>query len=993
MSGKTEGVERLKARFEGESVARILRDFYHVPALAAVMLFMLWVRMQSYDAFTRGKQVLLSGNDAYYHLREVGYTVRHWPTTMPFDPWTRFPYGTTAGQFGTLYDQLMATAALLVGLGSPTDRQIALVVLVTPAVVGALVALPVYFIGERLHGRVAGLFSVVVLAFLPGGFLVRSTVGFADHQVAEVFFQALALLGVLVAVEVVERELPVYEQILDRDLDGLRRPLLWSALGGVTVFLYMWVWPPGVVFVGILGVFFVVMLSADYVRGRSPEHVAIAGVGTTVVAGLLWIPRIGTLSFTPTSPSPVHTLLAFGVAIGCVFMAGLARYWDGLDVDRRFYPVAVLGLVVVGFGLLAVVLPGLFSTVQTNLNRAFLFGASQQTLTISEAQPTPGVTGQNVLGWNFGVIASALYQRFGLAAFTAALLIPVLSLSAFTDENRVAGRALVAVWSVMTLLMMLTQVRFGYYFALVVAVLNGWAFGRVVDVVDLPSITDRLGDVQGYQVMAVLTAVLLILGPLVPPFAVSSQQEFQQAQQSNSPTPQFVVFAGQSGPSGALWNESGTWMQDNTPEPGTYYGSGGEAMELYGTYEESDDFEYPEGAYGVMSWWDYGHWITVLGERIPHANPFQQNPRTASAFFQAQSEERAELILEAIPNLRDRQERVYPPAGEPMSNETLRRYAENATAQQRGEDVRYVMIDDQTAAEKYRAITSWAGPGWSAYSRSARYQVRGQNVTVDTLTGEYRETMLYKLYYLDANGLEHYRLVREEESYALVGGLTNGQNSAPQTSRTIYRQWSQEAENTSRLLTRGRVFGQATQVGQGGLYAYDAHIESELKTFERVPGATVTGRLTDGNVSDRTVTVRVPLETHTGRQFSYSQRVITDEDGRFEVTVPYSTDEAVGTNNGGTDAAVTATGPYSVRVGLGFSTTEAGTFEVTETAVYEGDTVDAGDIALPESESESGSGSGSMSNAGDGDDNASVTRTDVPSATAPVSPFSGAVRP
>ena len=97
---------------DGESVLDLFNDYYHIPALAVVFTLMLWVRLQTYDAFVRDGQVVFSGNDAWYHLRQVKYTVRNWPFTMPFDPWTGFPYGTMAGQFGTLYDQLVATAAL-----------------------------------------------------------------------------------------------------------------------------------------------------------------------------------------------------------------------------------------------------------------------------------------------------------------------------------------------------------------------------------------------------------------------------------------------------------------------------------------------------------------------------------------------------------------------------------------------------------------------------------------------------------------------------------------------------------------------------------------------------------------------------------------------------------------------------------------------------------------------------------------------------------------
>lgn len=76
------------------------------------------------------------------------------------------------------------------------------------------------------------------------------------------------------------------------------------------------------------------------------------------------------------------------------------------------------------------------------------------------------------------------------------------------------------------------------------------------------------------------------------------------------------------GPGAATqWNGSPTWMQSNTPAEGEL-GDESNRMEYYGTYEYTDGFDCPDDAYGVTSWWDYGHWTTVLGERAPNANPF-----------------------------------------------------------------------------------------------------------------------------------------------------------------------------------------------------------------------------------------------------------------------------------------------------------------------------------------------------------------------------------
>src|SRR6056297_3601892 len=179
--------------FDISNALRDIRRWYHIPTLVVLLAFMLWVRVRGWQNFYRDGQVLLSGNDAWYHLRQTSYTVNNWPQTMPFDPWTYFAYGTSQSQFGTLFDQLMATAALIVGLGDPSQQTVATTVLFAPAVFGTLVAIPVYFAGKRLGGRFGGLVSVLVLALSTGGFLTRSLVGFSDHQVGEALFQMIAV--------------------------------------------------------------------------------------------------------------------------------------------------------------------------------------------------------------------------------------------------------------------------------------------------------------------------------------------------------------------------------------------------------------------------------------------------------------------------------------------------------------------------------------------------------------------------------------------------------------------------------------------------------------------------------------------------------------------------------------------------------------------------------------------------------------------------------
>jgi len=838
-----------------ESLVDLAQRWYQVPALAVMMLYMLWVRFQSYDSVVRDDTVYFIGNDAYYHYRETMFAVENWLSTMPFDPWTQFPFGTSTGQFGTLFDQLIAAGILVVGLGSPGDRQAAILFAIAPAVLGTLCAIPVYYLGKRLSDRLGGLFAVLVLALLPGMFLLRSVVGFTDHHVAEVLFQTIAVLTMMVALTVAEREKPVFEQFRDGDWSGLRPTLKWSALAGFALALYLWTWPPGVVLVGIFGAFFAIALTVDVIQGRSPEHVAIVGAISLTVGAVLVLPTIDQIGFTgPTTMSLLHIALALAVAAGCVFLAWLARVWERQGRDTQTYPIAVGAIGAAGIVVGMLVVPDVMTTIWRQVERSLLMGQSDAALTIQEAQTTPQQTGGAM---------NYMFRNYGFTYLVALVGFGWLVLGSFTMPDRYRSEhLLVAVWAVFATMMALSQVRFHYYLAPVVAVLNAVALRGALSLLGVPSF-DRVKEVEPYQVMAVAAAILLIVFPLAVTFGAGANAY----QQANARGPGSVT----------TWDDSLDWMDSNTPEPGTYGGED-EEFAYYGSYSQTDDFDYPEGTYGVMSWWDYGHWITVEGERPAVANPFQQGARTASGFFQAQSEERANLLLDAQPASQDTEGRIAD-----MEADELREIANSSTAQQAGEDTRYVMIDDEMAGQKFWAINQWTSPP----------SVDG---VVRPGTEQYQNTMMNRLYFQDANGLSNYRLVHENERFSVVGALPTG--SGGQT-------W---ATTGPRAQGWNQTLGTRAQIQRSGM---QASVESTVKTYERVDGATLTGEAEP----NQTVVAAVELQTNAGRPFLYAQEVQTGEDGSFSITVPYATNDELGTNDGYTDSAVDATGEYRIVAG------------------------------------------------------------------------------
>ncbi|ELZ17693.1 oligosaccharyl transferase, archaeosortase A system-associated [Natrinema limicola] len=916
MSTDTEHVE------EGTdtSLLESWRNWYHLPVLGVVMLFMLWVRTQSYDRFvTDDGTPAFAGIDSWYHWRTINWTAENYPHTMPYEIWTGFPTGQYVGQFGTLYDQLIVTAAMIVGLGDPSQQTLYTVSLLAVPVMATLVAVPVFYAGRRLGGTLGGLVSVLVIALSTGQFLSRSTVGQLDHQAVEPLFMAIAVVAMMVAVTVGEREKPIYELAADRDWDALRTPALYSGLAGLALAIYIWVWPAAVLLIGIFGVFFAVQLCLDYVRGVSPDHVAFVGavsLGVTAIVTTLLIeqPGLGVTHFGYLQP-----LTAILVAAGCVFMAWLAREWNNQGIERRYYPVAIGGIAVAVLLVMWLAVPSLYNTLIGNLTSRLLpLNPSEATLTVVEAQPPDD-------------FFNRVFQEFGSAFYTMLAGLAFLAIRPLFGRKFRAEHALVIVWSLFLISMAATQVRFMYYLVLAVAIVNAAFVAELVQLfnLDLESGLNSVKSLETYQVVAVVLVVVLLFAPLLPPLAQAggTAWEVGEATGPNSDA--------------TTWEASNEWLQENTPAPGNYGGAdNADKLDYYGTYTPGDgDFEYPEGAYGVMSWWDYGHLITTQAERIPHSNPFQQNARSSSAFLTAESEDRGELVLDGIA------------AGEPVADRSTEELQQAVSGDNSDEQLRYVMIDYAMAGGKFGAITQWTGPDYGYYVTPEDYS--GQPISADEVGqvfGDlpYDDTMTSKLYFDDAEDMEHYRLVHENTdpgttffvSYAQVsdGQVVHiGENGQP----------VQPGQGQPAVVVNRRVSQQTLlQLRNSPNYqVFDAKSTAAVKTFERVEGATISGTIGDSvsNADNATVAATAELETNSGRTFNYTQRADLAADGSFELTVPYATNDERSVEDGYTNSSVEATGNYSVSVvatGDGEPTYYSGETAVSEPAVVDGDSVD-----------------------------------------------------
>jgi dolichyl-diphosphooligosaccharide--protein glycosyltransferase len=953
-------------------IVYILRTHYPKAVLSVVVGVMLWIRLQAYDQFIRGGEVYLSGNDAWYHLRQVTYTARNWPSTMQLDPWTGFPTGFVAGQFGTLFDQLIATAALIIGLGDPSQELIARTVLVAPAVFGALVALPTYAIGKRLGGRLGGMFAAIVLMLLPGTFLRRGLVGFTDHNIAEPLFMLTAVFVTMIALTVAHRERPVWELVVDRDINALRGPLKWSVLAGVAIAFYMWVWPPGVLLIGITGVYVFVQMLSAFTSDDSPEHIAfVAGVSMPIVAVLMAV-QISQPGFSVTGFTLLQVLLPLAVGGGAVFLAWLARVWGKQNLERTGYPVAAGGLVAVSLALLSIVLPGLLDNIVGNLLNTVGFSAGAESRTIGEAQPflDPGIlqrrgltaSGRIVseyglaffsgllasvwlvakplitagdarkLGYavgSLGVIAliflvpaipDGLGGAFGIeSSLISLLIVSGLALGAILQADYEPEILFILVWAAFITSAAFTQVRFNYYLAPGVAIMNAYLVGQLVNSKYLGiSGVQRLRDIDGYQALAVIATVLLILGPvLLVPISVGggTTQTSWEAAENTGPG------------SVTVWDESLGWMQTNTPEEGNLGGAGNtDQLEYYEKYQLSDDFEYPAGAYGVMSWWDYGHWITVRGERIPVANPFQQNANVAANFLLAPNETQSENVLTsqstegnrtryvmvdwqmATPGSKFGAPTVFYDAEENVSRSdflrTMYRFDDSNRGQFLGTfPLRTDRFYDSTMTKLYYYHGSARAPSPIVVDWEPRQVQTGSGEGV-TLPSNPQGQDSFVRTFDNMSAAEAYV---EEDGTAQIGGLGSFPTQRVEALEHYRLVRMSQTTARDRIL---RTVGRGAQIAGANPRATVPSNPAWLKTFERVPGATIEG---SGAPANTTVTASTELRIPTTNStFTYTQQAETNDDGEFEMTVPYATADydEYGPENGYTDVSVRATSPY-----------------------------------------------------------------------------------
>ena len=862
------------------SIAKF-RNIVLIALLAVFTAFALWVRMLPADGLFTETLPNLLGNDPWYMLRQIEAMTANSLQYPWFDPMTFYPYGTD-NFWGPLFPMIGSIMCIIAGASTRYD--IMYVSSTLPALMGAATVVLMYFVGTKVEDRKTGIITALFTAIVAGQFLYRSLFGFVDHHVAETFFGAIFCL-IYIAYIAYVREHPIDFA----DKESLKIPALIAVLCGIAYVMGLANMPTMILYALIAAIYTGLQFIWDRVNGKTTEYLVLLNTVTFVVAILgFFVIGLHHAGMSLARYSLGHPVAYIALIIATLVLYGIER---GLkDKPLSYYAGAIAGMCVAGFLFVIFVTPEIYNFVIDGLYS--FFGYSATLLTIQEAKHLEfdGAWAS----FNFGLILMVL--GFITAAYR------------FLKEYK-QTYLFVIIWSLMMLYATTIQIRYEYYLAVNIALLGGifvaWAaeyglkdlmllIGIKPEKSEKPAeaevaednADDNAANAAGKKskkaakkakpVAKKEHANTLAAGVLIFAILVSIPFIYYSGTQDVA-----LGIAMKNGGMTPDWEEALSWMGENTPDTGIDY---------YGIYTRSS-YENPEEAYGVMTWWDYGHWITFISKRAPNSNPFQEGvagKNGAAAYFVLKDEAASNAILDNL-------------------------------------DTRYVITDAEMDTAKFWAMCTWynSSAGTGPYQQTFAMINPDKSISTGNLyTEKYYNTMISRLHNLDGSMVDPSAVYYVEYVDGSLYSIPIPIVTAAQEMNYTEAKAAADAYNANaRAGTGAGVYSLSLTDPSGEVPALEhyrlihespsspfsnARNVKYVKVFEYVKGAKIKG---DGIID-------IDLESDQGRKFTYSQR---STDGYF--TVPYST---TGDNYG-----TRVLSDYRIR-----GTTQ--TFKVSEDAVMNG---------------------------------------------------------
>jgi dolichyl-diphosphooligosaccharide--protein glycosyltransferase len=773
----------------------------------------LWLRFLPMEQIIDGPVQKLVFMDSWYSMHQIEQITANYPDYAWFDPMTAYPVGKDV-DWGPLFPFLCASVCVLFGaLARPENMIIASYI---PPILFLLIIPVVWHLGKMTGGEKTGWIAAILLPVISGELLYRSFYGYLDHHVTESLFSTLfitLIIALLVTISSIQKNL------------FTKKSIIIAISAGIVYFLGLMNIQTMVLFAAVCALIF--LIHAFILRNKDNLfilflHACIIFVTFSVMYLLFGLAHDG-ISLTRYSIGHVLVVLSLPLELG--FLTLFAHLLK--DKPPYYYIGAVIGAIAAGYALITTLIPEIAVHVSRSFQYFFFFSYAESF--INEMQMWDPVR-----AWN----------SYNIALFLAlaGIIICIIRLVRSYQPALMAS----LVWGLTLMYATLMHVRYEYYVSVVIVLFSAITLSALYSKIasgyqsgksSKKAPVSTPGQIKYHGIAVVGIIILLITGLSFQTMVVVAGKEMSQISMSND------------------WADSLVWLSDNTPDPGVGFDK------IY----QKTEFSYPDEAYGILSWWDYGHWITFLGKRIPVSSPFQDNVPPVAKFLSTRSEEDADKHANSV-------------------------------------GAKYVITDYATVTTKFAALPLWGYGKDSISQYEETYYIKsdqaGRYDPVNIGKQPYFESTAVKLHLFDGSytqGLGGTLIEIEERpmsggSFKLIG------KASP-----ISADDAEKIVNSERqVIGLNKITEPITDIPALGHYRliYESPTTvlsarpyeiKEVKIFERVRGYTYPG---EG-------TIELPIVTNQGRNFTWQQKSIN---GTF--TLPYSTK--------GNPYDVKSTGPYRI---------------------------------------------------------------------------------
>lgn len=732
--------------------------------------------------------------DAWYIIRQIDLASHSHCAYTWFDPFTSYPGGGFIhwGPFLPILGSLLTVCTKSTELSAMISWTSWI-----PVIIAMLIVPFVFYFGRHLQGDLCGIAAAFLIAVIPGSYLIRSLYGYVDHHILESFFMLLYACVFSSFLHNIIKEETSSSQYKTALTGGIVTGVI---LGLGMINAQTMICAAGISTLCILVMGYHLLQSHTDIKPLIFYMICFSSIGALITIGGL----------SPVSIFFNPRFLAGSLllpALCAIFFGILQILWREKNLPDTWIFPAIAGTVIGGYLAGHILVPDAINSIQ----RDIIGIASPASSSIAIAEYLP--LSPDIAFFNYHIMLI--------------LLIPGLLLLLHEwIRNKNFFALYLMIWTTITSILTIVNTRYEILFAIPLTITTAYAISRLFFFEKKNTDPSETKVTIWQKRPTALIALILLIGT----FGLSLCISVMVATADYNYQP---YIASED------WVEGLLWMKNATPDPGVNY------YQIY----HADSFRYPDAAYGVLSWWDYGHWITTIAHRMAVTNPFLAHVDMAAQFFMSREEKTADKIS-----------------------------ADN--------DIRYIITDADmlfdTMQMMIRVYSPEATPGQYMGLLFVNDST-GKPVTAIGYREPFYESMVTRLHVFDGTGVNGERKMLKQERTPIPGTdmrVIFPGDPDPEISDSIIRPLKDmEALQHYRLIWESNT----------SLSTTDEHDIRKVKIFERVPGAIIQGQ----------GTIELPMITNRGRVFTYRQNSIN---GTF--ILPYSTNR--------TAWPVHATGPYRV---------------------------------------------------------------------------------